>query len=347
MSEYNSSIGNNIVVTTCSDNVAEIMKIHPKHQLEKLSNDDCWSIFKKRSFTNGRIPLDLDLEVIGREIAKRCGGVPWVARVLGGTMCFIFDKIKWLEFQNNKIWDFLDEDNSDIFPVLKLCFDHLPTPSLKRCFAYCAIFPKDYDMRKDEVIQYWMAEGLLELGEEANMVMEDIGNVYFNILLATSFFVNARKDAYGNIISCKMHDLVHDFALSISKSETLILEGDSVDNVSCIHPLFVRYDGKTTLGTSFSGDGFIKLRTLISENFHFGIMLSNFKCLCVLKLSGHSIIGLLNSIEQLIHLKLLHILHTNIEELPKSITKLYNLQTLRIEECPKLMKLLEDLSSLF
>ena len=36
-------------------------------------------------------------------------------------------------------------------------------------------------MRKDEVIQYWMAEGLLELGEEANMVMEDIGNMYFNI----------------------------------------------------------------------------------------------------------------------------------------------------------------------
>ena len=46
-------------------------------------------------------------------------------------MCFKFDKIKWLEIQNNKIWDFLDEDNSDIFPVLKLCFDYLPTPSLK------------------------------------------------------------------------------------------------------------------------------------------------------------------------------------------------------------------------
>ena len=261
LSKYSSSIGNNIVVTTYSDNVTEIMKTHPKHQLKKLSKDDCWSIFKKRSFTNGRIPLDLDLEVIGREIAKRCGGIPWAARVLGGTMCFKFDKIKWLEIQKNKIWDFLDEENSDIFPVLKLCFDHLPSPSLKRCFTYCVIFPKDYDMRKDEVIEYSMAEGLLELGKEANMVMEDIGNMYFNILLASSFFQNARKDAYGNIISCKMHDLVHDFALSISKFETLILKGDLVDNVSSIQRLFVRFDRKTTLGTSFSGDGFIKLRT--------------------------------------------------------------------------------------
>ena len=327
--EFNSNTGNNIVVTTRSDNVGQIMKIHPQHHLEKLSKDDCWSIMKKRTFIDGRTPLTLDLEVIGREIAKRCGGVPWVASVLGGTMCFKFDKSKWLEIQNNKIWDLLDEDDSNIFPMLKLCFDHLPTPSLKRCFAYCAIFPKDYNMQKDEVIQYWMAEGFLEPAKEANMMMEDIGNMYFSILLATSFFQNARKDAYGNIISCRMHDLVHDFALSISKFETLILEEDAVDNVSSIQPFFVRFDGKTTLGTSISGDDdFIKLRTLILENLNFDIMLSNFKYLRVLKLlSCH---GLSDSIEQLIHLRLLHISQTKIEEL--SITKLYNLQTLRIEE---------------
>ncbi|XP_075661972.1 disease resistance protein RGA2-like [Castanea sativa] len=341
LSKFSSSIGNNIVVTTCSENVAEIMETHHRHQLEKLSKDDCWSIFKKRTFTNGRIPFPLDLEAIGREIAKRCGRVPLVARVLGGIMCLEFDKNKWLEIQNNKIWDLLDEDSSNIFLVLKLCFDYLPTPSLKRCFAYCSIFPKDYDMKKDEVIQYWMAEGFLELAKEANMVMEDIGNMYFNILLATSFFQNARKDAYGNIISCKMHDLVHDFALSISKSETLILEGDLVDDFSKVQPLFVRFDGKTTPRT----DSFIKMRTLISENLNFDDMLSNFKCLRVLKLSKNSIIRLPNSIEQLIHLRLLHIF-TEIEELPKSITKLYNLQTLRIEKFPNVKKLPEDLSNL-
>ena len=156
--------------------------------------------------------------------------------------------------------------------------------------------------------------------------MEDIGNMYFNILLATSFFQNARMDDYGNVISCKMHDLVHDFALSISKSESLILKGDPVYNVSSIQPLFVRFDSKTAPGTSFSGDGFIKVQTLISENFNFDIMLSNFRCLRVLKLSSY---GLSNSIEQLIHLRFLDIYQT--KELPKSITKLYNLQTLRIK----------------
>ncbi|KAL4631806.1 hypothetical protein ACB092_04G004100 [Castanea dentata] len=341
--KFNINAGNNIVITTRSDNVGQIMKIHPPHDLKKLSQDNCWSIMKKRTFIDGRTPLTLDLEVIGREIAKRCGGVPWAARVLGETMCFQFDRNKWLEIQNNKIWDLLDEDNSDMFPVLKSCFDQLPTPSLKRCFAYCAIFPKNYDMKKDEVIQHWMAEGFL-LTKEANMEMEDIGNMYFNILLATSFFQNARKDAYGNIISCKMHDLVHDFALSISKFETLILEGDSMDDGSSIQHLFARLDGKKTLGSSFSGVDFTKLRTLISENFNFDIMLSNFKCLRVLKLFRDSIVELPNSIEQLIHLRLLYISGTTIMELPKSITKLYNLQTLRIEGYVR--ELPEDLSNL-
>ena len=179
------------------------------------------------------------MEASGREIAKRCGGVPLAARVLGGTMCFKCDKNKWLAIQKDKIWYLLDDNNNDIYSVLKLCFDHLPVPSLKQCFAYCAIFPKDYDIKKNEVIQYWIAEGFLEPAEEANMAMEDIGNMYFNILLATSFFQNARKDAYGRIISCKMHDLVHDFAQLISKSETLILEGDLVDNVNNVQHLFV------------------------------------------------------------------------------------------------------------
>ena len=47
----------------------------------------------------------------------------------------------------------------------------------------------------------------------------------------------------------------------------------------------------------------------------------------------------------LIHLRLLHISDIEINYLPDSITKLFNLQTLRIE-CPDLIKLLEDLSNL-
>ncbi|XP_030940191.1 disease resistance protein RGA2-like [Quercus lobata] len=223
----NSSTSNNIIVTTRSNSVAQIMGTVSPYCLDELSNDECWSILVKRAFAN---ELTLDLQAIGIEIVKNCRRVPWAARVLGGTMYLKNDKSEWLSIQDNFIWDLLDDDNNGIFHVLKLSFDHLPIPSLKQCFVYCAIFPEDYDMKKDELIQHWMAKGFLEPLIESNMEMEDV--------------------------------------------------------------------------------------------------------------------ALPDTIEQLIHLRLLHVSQTKIRELPKSTTKLYHLQTLRIEDCCHLTMLPEDLSNL-
>ena len=92
------------------------------------------------------------MEKIGKEIVKKCKRVPWAAKFLGRIMYSIHDKGEWLSIQNNKNWDLLDDKNNGAFHILKLGYDHLQTPSLKQCFAYCAIFPKDYVMKKDEVI---------------------------------------------------------------------------------------------------------------------------------------------------------------------------------------------------
>ena len=77
-----------------------------------------------------------------------------------------------------------------------------------------------------------MAEGFLQPFQGSSLVMEDIGNKHFDILLTNSLFQDVEKDDCDNVKSCKMHDLVHDLALSISKSETLILEDDSQDNIN-------------------------------------------------------------------------------------------------------------------
>ncbi|KAF2296371.1 hypothetical protein GH714_037603 [Hevea brasiliensis] len=89
---------------------------------------------------------------------------------------------------------------------------------LKPCFAYCSIFPKDFNIAKKELVQLWMAEGFLASSSQ------DEGNKYFNALLQNSFFQDVVRDRFENIIRCKMHDLVHDLALSFTKSETLTLE---------------------------------------------------------------------------------------------------------------------------
>ena len=340
-----SNIGNNIIVTTRSENVAAIMGALSQCHLEKLSDDECWSIIKKKVSPNERVLLTPELEAIGRIIAKKCGGVPLAVKVLGGLMCCQIDRNKWLRIQDNEIWN-SPHGSNEMLPILKLSYDHLPSSSLKQCFAYCSIFPKNYEINKEELIQLWMAEGFLQPFQRSNLVMDNIGNMHFDILLANSLFQDVEKDVYDNIKSCKMHDLVHDLVLSISKFETLNLKEDSRDEINHVRRLLIQYDNETIPKIPLLNDCVRRLRTLVSTNAMHRNKLSDFKCLRVLKLHGYSITKLSASICCLVHLRLLHISKTDIKALPNSITKLYNLQTLRLESCKNLRKLPKDLKKL-
>nr|XP_023915196.1 putative disease resistance protein RGA3 [Quercus suber] len=360
----NSNVGNGIIVTTRKHRVAEIMKTTlPLYHLEKLSKDDCWSIINKKVSLNERIPLTPDLEAIGREIAEKCGGVPLLARVLGGTMSCKREKSEWLAIQNSKVWNSPDVSNG-ILLILKLSFDHLYPPSLKNCFTYCAIFPKDYNMGKEELIQHWMAEGFLQQSQGHFLVMEDIGNEYFDKLLSNSLFQDTKSNDYGDIISCKMHDSVHDLALLISKQETLHLE-DNIrhlplisndqttttipppkEDMSHIRSFSLISNNQVTPIIPLSRDVMCRLRTIFWMHVDLGNKLLDLKCVRDLTLFGREIEELPNSIGEIRHLRLLRIEQTKIKVLPNSVTKLYNLQTLVIKDCYCLERLPKDLRNL-
>ncbi|XP_011007001.1 PREDICTED: putative disease resistance protein RGA4 isoform X2 [Populus euphratica] len=223
--------------------------------------------------------------------------------------------------------------DSDALPILKLSFDNLPSTSLQRCFAYCSIFPKDFEIEKEKVIQLWMAEGLLgPSGRE----MEDTGDIRFNDLLARSFFQDFQTDELGNVISCKMPNLVHDLALMVSKSETVIWKaGSDIKGTVCIGRLnLISSDERNE--PVFLKDGARKLRTLFS-----GFLNKSweFRGLRSLTLNDARMTELPGSICRMKLLRYLDVSRTDIKALPKSITKLYHLQTLRFSECRSLKKL--------
>jgi hypothetical protein len=224
----NGAQGSRILVTTRKIRVAEIMGSTSARMinLEVLSEEDCWLVFSKIAFFGKDAEKCEELEVLGRQIAKKCKGLPLAAKTIGSLMRFKRSREQWENVLDSNLWELEDVEKiveKDLFAPLLLSYYDLPSP-LKQCFSYCAIFPKDYVFSSDELVEMWMAQGYINSKED----MEIIAREYFENLAIRSFFQDFEKDEDdGQIRGCKMHDIVHDFAQLMTKNECFTINSDT------------------------------------------------------------------------------------------------------------------------
>ncbi|XVE74570.1 hypothetical protein DITRI_Ditri12bG0027700 [Diplodiscus trichospermus] len=336
--------GSTVIVTTRIEKVAHMMAtVDPVCRLGCLSDDDSWSLFKQRAYKIGRnIEDNAHLETIGRQIVKKCGGVPLAIKAIGSVMRSRSQESEWLHVKDSEIWNVADEGNR-ILAVLRLSYEHLP-PYLRQCFSFCSVFPKDYEMTKQELIELWMANGFIPSREPFDL--HEMGCQIFSELTWRSFFQEMKEDINGNV-TCKMHDLIHDVATSIRRDECCVIEANKMLKIpKTARHLYVCRSSSSPTIVDLS-----KLQSLHSLILQRGISLSNpshfakQKYLKVLTLGGH-VIGddYLSK-----HLRYLNLSYSKIKSLPESTCGLYNLHTLNLRECyhlrmlPKGMKNLKNL----
>ncbi|KDP41536.1 hypothetical protein JCGZ_15943 [Jatropha curcas] len=341
--------GSVIIVTTRSEKVASIMGSAYIHYLEGLSDDCCWGLFKKRAFGQDE-DKHRNLFPIGMQIVKKCGGVPLAARTLGGLMRFKKDEREWLLVQDSNLWD-LYQNETDILPALRLSYSHLPS-HLKACFAFCSIFPRNYVIKKEKLIQLWIAAGLIQ-SPEGRKTFEFIGNEYFNDLVWMFFFQDIHRGENGSILECQMHDLIHDLAQSIAGSEYVWVEIDRMpQNFSQIRhcSMICNFSSHRIPEALYEAK---KLRTLILllPKGDLGELppnvFSNFRYLRVLDVSGSGIKRLSESISSFLFLRYLDISNTHVKNLPESVCKLRNLQVMNLSGCYDLVELPRDITKLY
>uniref|UniRef100_A0A2N9H6Q3 Uncharacterized protein n=1 Tax=Fagus sylvatica TaxID=28930 RepID=A0A2N9H6Q3_FAGSY len=212
------ALGSSIIVTTRNDGVSSTMGTTPAYKLNELSKDACLHVFTQHALGATDFTAHPELEEIGRKILDRCKGSPLAAKVLGGLLRTKHNRDEWKHVLNSKIWD-IPEEKSSIFPILKLSYQYLPS-HLKRCFAYCSLFPKDYEFKEKELVLLWMAEGLVQ-ETKRNESMEDLGGEYFRDLLGRSFFQQSSRYCKPRFV---MHDLINDLARWAAGGLCYILE---------------------------------------------------------------------------------------------------------------------------
>ncbi|KAL6610415.1 hypothetical protein ACP70R_040384 [Stipagrostis hirtigluma subsp. patula] len=322
--------GSRIIVTTRNENVGKLMGGATPYHLKRLSDNDCWQLFKNHAFLDGDSSAQPMLEIIGKDIVKKLKGLPLAAKAIGSLLCAKETEDEWKNILKSEIWE-LPSDKNNILPALRLSYSHLPAV-LKRCFAFCSVFPKDYVFEKIRLVQIWMALQFIQ--PQGRRRMEEIGGSYFDELLSRSFFQH-HKSGYV------MHDAMHDLAQSVSVGECLRLDDPPHSSSPARSARHLSFSCDNRSWTSFEAFlGFNRARTLLLLN-GFKSMTSpipsglfvKLKYLHVLDLNRRDITELPDSIGNLKMLRYLNLSGTGITVLPASIGRLFSLQTLKLQNC--------------
>ncbi|XP_015059061.1 putative disease resistance RPP13-like protein 1 [Solanum pennellii] len=341
------NIGSKIIVTTRKESVALMMGSEAIY-MGILSSEDSWALFKRHSLEHKDPKEHPEFEEVGKQIADKCKGLPLALKALAGMLRSKSEVDEWRDILRSEIWE-LPSCSNGILPALMLSYNDLPA-HLKQCFAYCAIYPKDYQFRKDQVIHLWIANGLVHQFHS--------GNQYFIELRSRSLFEMASEPSERDVEEFLMHDLVNDLAQIASSNLCIRLEDNKGSRMleQCRHMSYsIGGDGEfEKLKSLFKSE---QLRTLlpIGIQFHYSKLskrvlldiLPTLRSLRVLSLSHYNIKELTNDL--FIKLKLLRFLDlscTWITKLPDSICGLYNLETLLLSSCGYLKELPRQMDKL-
>ncbi|GMN65013.1 hypothetical protein TIFTF001_034073 [Ficus carica] len=213
------ALGSKLIVTTRDEKIASMVapNVQP-HELGAISDEECRKLLAKHVFCNGSSSAYPNMEVISRKIVERCKGLPLALISVAGLLRAQPNPKEWERILHADIWEMQNNDDVEILPSLWLSYHYLP-PHLKRCFAYCSLFPHDYEFSKEELILLWRAENLLAI--QKGQRPKETGEDHFNDLVARSLFQRIPGLTYV------LHDLLPSLEeLKISEFDELERLGD-------------------------------------------------------------------------------------------------------------------------
>jgi Leucine-rich repeat (LRR) protein len=341
--------GSKVLITTRNESTFRLMS--PMLRLVNLTGlgkEHCWNLFSSFALPNG-VEIQDELVQVGMEIANRCYGSPLAAKALGCALRGKGEEEWQIVLDELRV---LEKDKNGTLPSLLISYHHLPY-MVKKCFAYCCVFPNGYLFEKNQLIRYWLAEDLIQC--EGGRRLEHVGTKYFDELMGGSFFESLLENNTIKGEKYRIPSLMHDLARLISDYEFVdlgnvgskIRETGHFRYASLLHrygeplPIKDAYNFKNMRSLILCSEPEAPLTKVPSELF------SILTRLRVLDL-GNSELTELPEIadDQLIHLRYLGLSNTKIKNLPKSVCKLYNLQTLELRGCTNLVELPEGISKL-
>ncbi|KAG6389214.1 hypothetical protein SASPL_150676 [Salvia splendens] len=292
------------------------------YEMSFMNDSQSWDLLKQKVFQDSLCPPQL--VNVGKEIARRCAGLPLAVVLLAGVLSPV-DKIQ-------ACWEEIAENVNPIVgreleEILSLSYTYLPH-HLRSCFLYVGGFLQDVNIRTSRLVRLWIAEGFLKHQNECSKCLEDEAEEYLEDLVKRNLVMVTGRNRDGKIKSCSLHDMVRDMCIKKARDEDFlhVMDGRDLPQglMSERRISFSRFDADDILGPTF--------RTILCfqvQKFSSWLAeLGSYKLLRVLDALGVDLKELPSQVFELYHLRYLALMGSF--SIPSAVSKLVNLQTLII-----------------
>ncbi|KAJ1274926.1 hypothetical protein BS78_05G096900 [Paspalum vaginatum] len=299
-------------------------------EMEPLSENHSRELFCNVAFRNNdnkRCPAELyDL---AEKFLQKCEGLPIAIACIGRLLsCKTPSYFAW-----KSVYEELESQSAkNVIPgadiIIKVSLEDLPY-ELRNCFLHCAIYPEDYKMKRRSIIKHWVAAGFIK--EKEQKTLEEVAESYLNEIVNRSLLQVVKKNEFGRLKCCRMHDVVRRIALNKAKKEFFgnVYEGSNTFSIDGTRRLSILSNNVVSL--SQSGASCLRAIHAFASDVNIDLLrtiIVSAKLLSTLDLQGTRIKTLPNEIFSLFNLRLLGLRNTGVEVLPEAVGKLRNLEVL-------------------
>ena len=284
--------------------------------MELFSKEESWNLFLD---TMGHDVLinNPNLKATVEEVVKECARLPLAIITITRSLKNVVDSSKWMNALQELRTSMKGPDNVAIavFKRLQFSYKRLKDDKLQHCLLYCALYPEDYQIDRDELIEHLIDEGVIERMESRQVEFYK-GHTMLNKLENACLLEGGSRNSKYFV---KMHDLIRDMALQIAGPNFMVEFKDFLDEEKW-------------------GKDLVKVSLIRNSMFEFPYISPRCPKLSTLLLEGNYFNGSIPD-SFFVHLHGLNVLdlsHTCITSLLSSISNLENLTTLRLKNCESL-----------
>ncbi|TYH86132.1 hypothetical protein ES332_D01G021500v1 [Gossypium tomentosum] len=322
-------------------------------RVECLPPGEAFKLFEEKVGSE-TLRMHPDMCKLAEAVVEECAGLPLALITIGRAMASKKTPREWeyaTEVLRQSAASVLPRVGKEMYPKLKFNYDCLPDERFRSCFLYCSLYPEDYLIKEDQLVDCWIGEGLLDehtnLSNARNQGHFIIGSLINACLL----------EKEGNHF-VKMHDVIRDMALWIageSENERFFLKSGvqlkeqpkakKWEEVTRMSLMENQIENLTeilecpNLQTLFLGSN--DLKVIMDGFFNFMPMLR------VLDLSHNKLAELPVGIAKLVSLEHLNLSQTGIKRLPVELKTLAKLKYLNLEWTVDLEMIPQQLISSF